>query len=103
MLMESDKHGEEFSIPLIYSPDNITRFYIPKNLYIIGTMNTADRSLALVDYALRWRFAFINLKKFAEAKAAFSEAASVKGPYKQLAMDKIKTIPAGPAARRKST
>jgi len=51
----------------------------------------------------RLGFAFINLKKFAEAKAAFSEAASVKGPYKQLAMDKIKTIPAGPAARRKST
>jgi 5-methylcytosine-specific restriction protein B len=62
MLMESDKHGEEFSIPLIYSPDNISRFYIPKNLYIIGTMNTADRSLAIVDYALRRRFAFITLK-----------------------------------------
>src|SRR6187401_2235832 len=53
MLMESDKRGEEFSISLIYSPDNISRFYIPKNLYIIGTMNTADRSLAIVDYALR--------------------------------------------------
>lgn len=62
MLMESDKHGKEFSIPLIYSTDNITRFYIPENLYIIGTMNTADRSLAFVDYALRRRFAFIDLR-----------------------------------------
>jgi len=62
MLMESDKRGEEFSIPLIYSADNISQFYIPKNLYIIGTMNTADRSLAIVDYALRRRFAFIELK-----------------------------------------
>ncbi|MEP6951102.1 MAG: AAA family ATPase [Ginsengibacter sp.] len=62
MLMEGDKRGEEFSIPLIYSPDNITRFHIPKNLYIIGTMNTADRSLSIVDYALRRRFAFFNLQ-----------------------------------------
>jgi 5-methylcytosine-specific restriction protein B len=62
MLMESDKRGEEFSIPLVYAPDNISQFYIPKNLYIIGTMNTADRSLALVDYALRRRFAFVDVK-----------------------------------------
>jgi 5-methylcytosine-specific restriction protein B len=61
MLMESDKRGEEFSIPLIYSPDTASHFYIPHNLYIIGTMNTADRSLALVDYALRRRFAFIEI------------------------------------------
>ncbi|HEV8512935.1 MAG TPA: AAA family ATPase, partial [Cyclobacteriaceae bacterium] len=61
MLMESDKRGEQFSIPLIYSPDNVSHFYIPNNLYIIGTMNTADRSLAIVDYALRRRFAFIEI------------------------------------------
>ncbi len=61
MLIECDKRGEEFSIPLIYSQDNANRFYIPKNLYIIGTMNTADRSLAMVDYALRRRFAFFDL------------------------------------------
>lgn len=61
MLLEPDKRGEEFSIPLIYSEGADERFYIPSNLYLIGTMNTADRSLSLVDYALRRRFAFVTL------------------------------------------
>lgn len=60
MLIESDKRGKKFAVKLAYSESDET-FYIPKNLYLIGTMNTADRSLALVDYALRRRFSFINL------------------------------------------
>ena len=61
LLIESDKRGREFAIPLTYSSGPDDKFYIPKNLYIIGTMNTADRSLAMVDYALRRRFCFIDL------------------------------------------
>lgn len=60
MLIESDKRGEEFEIALTYSENE--KFYIPENIYIIGTMNTADRSLAMVDYALRRRFRFINIE-----------------------------------------
>jgi hypothetical protein len=61
MLIEPDKRGKDFEIPLTYSVDRRLKFHVPENLYLIGTMNTADRSLAMVDYALRRRFAFINL------------------------------------------
>ncbi len=62
MLIETDKRGEKFAIKLTYAEDEEDRFYVPENIHIIGTMNTADRSLAIVDYALRRRFAFINLQ-----------------------------------------
>jgi 5-methylcytosine-specific restriction enzyme B len=59
MLIESDKRGADYAIPLTYSPEDV--FFVPKNVHVIGLMNTADRSLALVDYALRRRFGFIDL------------------------------------------
>jgi MoxR-like ATPase len=58
LLIEADKRGEDYKVKLTYGED----FHIPENLYIIGTMNTADRSLALIDYALRRRFAFIEIE-----------------------------------------
>lgn len=60
MLIEADKRKQKYELSLTYS-QNGEKFYIPSNLYIVGTMNTADRSLAMVDYALRRRFAFIDL------------------------------------------
>ncbi len=56
MLIERDKRGD--ALKLLYSDE---QFSIPKNLYLIGTMNTADRSLAFLDYALRRRFAFFDM------------------------------------------
>ena len=60
-LLEADKRNPENALTTLYSPDGETIF-LPKNLYIIGTMNQADRSLAMLDMALRRRFAFITLR-----------------------------------------
>ena len=57
MLIEKDKRGIE--LQLLYSDEN---FSVPANVYIIGMMNTADRSLAMLDYALRRRFSFFTMK-----------------------------------------
>ena len=59
MLIEGDKRGSRNKIRLLYSDE---LFFVPDNVYIIGMMNTADRSLAMLDYALRRRFAFYDLK-----------------------------------------
>jgi 5-methylcytosine-specific restriction protein B len=61
MLIEGDKRGDDNAIKLTYSESDSDRFSVPENVFLIGLMNTADRSLALVDYALRRRFAFFNL------------------------------------------
>ena len=66
MLIEKDKRGEEFSIYLTY--DKNDKFYIPENLYIIGMMNTADKSLAIIDYALRRRFVFYTVHTLFDEK-----------------------------------
>ena len=57
MLVEADKRG--VGLQLLYSGET---FSVPRNVYLLGTMNTADRSLAMMDFALRRRFAFFDLE-----------------------------------------
>jgi 5-methylcytosine-specific restriction protein B len=78
MLIEADKRGPEWAIPLTYSESQDDLFHVPENLYLIGLMNTADRSLAMVDYALRRRFAFIDIQP-AFSMPKFSEFLETRG------------------------
>ena len=61
-LLEADKRIQQEALALSYPRGPRERVHIPPNVYVIGTMNVADRSLALVDLALRRRFAFIDLE-----------------------------------------
>ena len=62
LLLEADKRGPAHALRLPYAPAEAPRFFVPENLYVIGTLNLADRSLSPLDYALRRRFAFVALR-----------------------------------------
>ncbi len=81
-LIEDDKRGNQ--LDLVYSKKP---FSVPENLYILGTMNTADKSLVQIDTALRRRFAFVEMMPNSEMKEI--KEAVVEGiPIKNL-MDKL--------------
>ena len=67
LLIEPDKRSPAWEMPLAYSLAG-EMFYVPDNVFLLGLMNTADRSLAVVDYALRRRFAFFTLDPQFEAE-----------------------------------
>lgn len=67
-LLEADKRTQANALALGYPRSEDEQFFLPPNLYLIGTMNIADRSLAMVDFAFRRRFAFVDLEpEFGEA------------------------------------
>ena len=75
-LLEADKRGTAATLPL-----SGERFLVPPNVYVIGTMNTADRSIALLDTALRRRFAFVELMPDSAVLEGVTIAGIPLGPW----------------------
>lgn len=92
MLIETDKRKKQYAIKLTYSNEDDERFFVPENVYLIGSMNTADRSLAIVDYALRRRFRFCPIKpEFNEAFINFLEEKGISQKNAELVVSKVKS------------
>jgi hypothetical protein len=77
MLIEGDKRGEKNSLRLLYKDE---QFSVPENIHIIGMMNTADRSLAMIDYALRRRFAFFDMEPAFSSDGFKNRQAAIQNP-----------------------
>ena len=72
-LLEADKRKGRINAESVVLPYSKKGFHIPNNVYLIATMNTADRSLGSLDYAIRRRFAFIAEKPFGLEVEGFDE------------------------------
>lgn len=94
LLIEGDKRGPEYAVRLTYATQEDPPFFISDNVHIIGMMNTADRSLAMVDYALRRRFAFHYLRPAfgTEAFAHNLKQAGVEEPLIQRIVDRVSAL-----------
>ena len=86
-LLEADKRSgggaHHISLKLPYSKED---FSVPSNLYIIGTMNTTDRSTGTIDYAVRRRFAFVTLESKADVIENWCNSQSVPSEVKNVAL-----------------
>lgn len=87
MLIEKDKRGDK--LRLLYSNELFT---VPKNLYIIGMMNTADRSLALIDYALRRRFGFFELEPAFDSEGFMSIVEGTENSKLNLLVEQVRLL-----------
>ena len=87
MLIEKDYRGEKLT--LAYKDE---KFFVPKNLFIIGMMNTADRSLAMIDYALRRRFSFYDMRPGFDSEGFQKYQAALANEHFDRLIEKVKEL-----------
>lgn len=87
MLIESDKRGTP--VQLLYTDEVFT---VPENVYIIGMMNTADRSLAMLDYALRRRFAFFEIEPGFEISGFINYRQSLDNKKFDILIERVENL-----------
>ncbi len=93
MLIEKDKRQEKYALHLPYQRADEMPFFVPPNVFLIGTMNTADRSLAWLDYALRRRFAFAEIApQFGEKFVQHLSAQGVTEGGIKMIVEKINAL-----------
>lgn len=87
MLIERDYRGTKTTLAY-----NGLSFTVPKNLYIIGMMNTADRSLAMIDYALRRRFSFFEMEPGFDSKGFIAYQNELNNETFNILIERIKEL-----------
>lgn len=87
MLIEADYRGTALTLAYDGVP-----FFVPANLHIIGMMNTADRSLALIDYALRRRFSFVTLEPAFDSEGFTAIVSGVKDPRAAALISQVREL-----------
>ncbi|WP_010530054.1 AAA family ATPase [Lentibacillus jeotgali] len=87
MLVEKDKRGQK--LRLLYANE---LFSVPKNVHILGMVNTADRSLAMIDYALRRRFAFYKLEPAFDSDGFQEILSQANNPKFDVLIEQVKSL-----------
>ncbi len=87
MLIEADYRGQKATLAY-----NGLKFSVPKRLYIIGMMNTADRSLAMIDYALRRRFSFFDIEPGFDSEGFINYQKSLSNDTFDMLISRIKEL-----------
>lgn len=86
-LIETDQRGNSVSLGI-----DGRQFFVPKNVYIIGTMNTADRSIAFIDYALRRRFSFFRMHPAYDNGSFLNQAAASADKRMPKLVEAVRTV-----------